>query len=241
MDMVLGFDFGNTFKKYAIFQDGSILEKGILTSFDKKETEEILLKFSINQIILSSVIQIPSEYLAYLQSQPNFHLLGKESKSNLALTAYQKTHLGLDRLALCEGAIAMNPGEFQFVICLGSCITYNLINPQNEFLGGVISPGLNMKSKSMHDFTALLPHIPPQHWDKIMGTDTEGNLLSGLVYGSAFEIEGYIRWAKKNYPGIKIYLTGGDAQFILDKINLENILFEPDLLWHGLVELGKIN
>lgn len=235
--MILGLDFGNTLLKFAVFKNSQIIHKGILSSFDKKEINELLSEFKIEKGILSSVIPVPKDYLDYLKNEINLQVLGRNTKTNLKLTEYQKDNLGLDRLALCEGALADDSNSYHFIICLGSCITYNLVSPDKEFIGGAISPGLNMKSKSMHDFTALLPHIPPQHWEGEMGQDTEGNLLSGLVYGSAYEVDGYIQWARKNYPNIKIWLTGGDSKFILDKLGSKDIFFEPNLLWKGLIQL----
>jgi len=65
--------------------------------------------------------------------------------------------LGVDRLALMAGAVNQFPKENVLVIDAGSCITYDFVNTRSEYFGGSISPGIEMRYKSVNSFTANLP------------------------------------------------------------------------------------
>ena len=70
-----------------------------------------------------------------------------------------KKSLGNDRIALVSSASLSYPGKNVLIIDAGSCITYDFINDKNQYLGGAISPGLNMRYKSLNEFTSKLPLV----------------------------------------------------------------------------------
>src|SRR4029077_4782248 len=96
--------------------------------------------------------------------------------------------IGADRLALVAGAVHFYPRRHNLIIGLGSCVTYNFVNKFNEFLGGGISPGLEMRFRAMNEFTAKLPLVKPDANFPLIGYDTRTNLLSATILGMRKEM-----------------------------------------------------
>ena len=96
-------------------------------------------------------------------------------------------------------------------MALGSCITYNFINQYHQFLGGSISPGMEMRFKAMHVFTAKLPLVQKDWNFPIIGYDTKTNLQSGVIAGITYEIDGFIDFYARKYGNFNVVLTGGDS------------------------------
>src|SRR5437773_8998781 len=125
-----------------------------------------------------------------LSCYSKFHRLTYESKLPFTTPVTKPETIGADRLALSAAAVYFHPGKNNLVIGLGSCITYNFINKKNEFIGGSISPGLEMRLRSVHDYTAKLPLVKADWNVPLIGYDTNSNILSGVVLGIAKEIDG---------------------------------------------------
>src|SRR5690606_11469616 len=100
----------------------------------------------------------------------------------------------------------------------GTCVTYNILNEDAEFIGGAISPGLQMRLQAMHTFTAQLPQpeIDDKTEIKLVGASTDESLLSGAVNGLVFEIEGFISATEKDYFPLQVLLSGGDSRYVAE-------------------------
>jgi type III pantothenate kinase len=123
---------------------------------------------------------------------------------------------------------------------LGSCITYNFISAQHAFLGGGISPGLEMRLKSLQHYTALLPLVKPDADTPLIGYDTNTNILSGVIKGMAFEIDGFIDAYSARYENFNVLLTGGDLPYLA--AHCKNRIFaDPDLIYKGLYAISEVN
>ncbi|HLF47301.1 MAG TPA: type III pantothenate kinase, partial [Chitinophagaceae bacterium] len=148
--------------------------------------------------------------------------------------------IGADRLALSAAAVYFFPNQHNLVIGLGSCVTYNFINKDHEFLGGGISPGMEMRMKALNQFTAKLPVIIPDGNVPLIGYDTATNILSGVVMGMANEIDGFISAYKQRYSNFNVHLTGGDIVHLAP--HLKNQIFaDPELIFKGLYAISEIN
>jgi len=146
---------------------------------------------------------------------------------------YQTPHtLGMDRLAAAIGAWQQFPHQHTLVIDAGTCVTYDFVTAAAEFLGGIISPGLQMRLKAMHAFTAGLPMIttdfaaPPP----LIGQNTTEAMLSGAFHGLAGEINGLISNYQSIFGRFNILLTGGDALFFDKTIKEANFVNENVVL-----------
>lgn len=148
--------------------------------------------------------------------------------------------LGLDRLAGVAGAWSQYRNETSLVIDVGTCIKYDLITKKGEYLGGNISPGLQMRLKAMHLMTSKLPQVEPYERYEAMGTDTVSALQVGACTGAIHEIEGFIKEYKKMFGKLNILLTGGDSHFFVNKLKTK-IFAAPNLVLQGLNEILDYN
>jgi type III pantothenate kinase len=123
---------------------------------------------------------------------------------------------------------------------LGSCITYNFINQYQQFLGGAISPGLDMRFKSMHDYTAKLPLVSADWNFPLIGYDTKTNLQSGVIVGIINEIEGFIEKYGEKYGNFNVVLTGGNSTYFASQLKYK-IFADQHFLFKGLYALSEIN
>jgi type III pantothenate kinase len=240
MAVTLCFDFGNTRKKVAVF-DGPILREAIQLSDDADSTiTDLLRHYCPQRSILSSVIVHNPALETLLAASTRFHKLDHTTKLSFTTPVGKPTTIGADRLAMCAAAVHYYPGMNNLVIALGSCITYNFISARHEFLGGGISPGLEMRLRSLHQHTALLPLVSPVVDVPLIGYDTNTNILSGVVLGMALEMDGFIAAYAERYDNFNVVLTGGDIPYLA--AHLKNKIFaDPDLIYKGLYAISEVN
>jgi type III pantothenate kinase len=148
--------------------------------------------------------------------------------------------IGADRLALSAAAVRFYPGKNNLVVALGSCITYNFINQYHAFIGGSISPGMEMRLKAMHAFTAKLPLLQKEWNFPIIGYDTKTNMLSGVIAGITYEIDGFIDEYARKYGNFNAVLTGGDTCYFAGQLK-NKIFADPYFLFKGLYALSETN
>ncbi len=234
------FDFGNTRLKCAIFKNRE-LENLIVIDNDLPETiQAVLNQYQPNKTILASVINHNPASEAILASQTQFHKISYTSKIPLTTPVGKPETIGADRLALCAAAVDLFPNQHNLVIGLGSCITYNFVNKFHEFLGGSISPGMQMRFRSMHEYTALLPLIEADNQFPLIGFDTKTNLLSGVILGMAKEIDGIIEAYSLKYSNFNVLLTGGDMGFFVPHLK-KKIFADSYLIYKGLYAISEFN
>ena len=159
MTKTICFDFGNTRLKAAIFENDNFSAEIVLPNDETATIEKLLADHAPQKTILSSVIEHNIEIEDLLASKTRFHKLSHLTKANFTTPVGKPESIGADRLALSAAAVHFFPGKNNLVIGLGSCITYNFINQYNEFIGGSISPGMEMRFKAMQVFTAKLPLV----------------------------------------------------------------------------------
>lgn len=240
METVLCFDFGNTRLKCAVFSGGQIRERLVLENDHPETVEPILVRFQPEKTILSSVIHHHPDLEALLGSHSRFHRLSHLSTSPVRTTVGKPETIGADRLAMMAAAIVEYPNTHLLVIGLGSCITYNFVDKYEEFLGGSISPGMEMRFKSLHHYTANLPLVKEDWNYPLIGSDTRTNILSGVLLGMAKEVDGVIAAYGEKYRGLKVIMTGGDTVFFSAHLARE-VRIEPDLVFKGLYTIAELN
>lgn len=233
-------DFGNTRQKCAVFINKDVAEIIVLKEDIISHLKNIITQYNPTKSILSSVILHDVAIETLLQSTTQFHQLNHLSKLPVTTPVGKPETIGADRLAICSAAVAMFPQQHNLAIGLGSCITYNFINKFSEFLGGSISPGMQMRFKAMNDYTALLPIVKAEHQFPLIGYDTKTNLLSGVLYGLAKEIDGIIDLYKEKYNHLNVIVTGGDADFFSKHLS-NPIHYEPHLIFKGLLAISEVN
>ena len=226
-------DIGNTRVKVAIFNANSLKE---LLFFDHSEWMNYVRSLDSYSLIISNVglsndlVRSKFPDAIYLSHELNFDF------KNLYETPET---LGVDRIALVVGSRGISDSN-RLIIDLGSCITFDFVNKQNEYLGGAISPGLKMRAKAMHNFTSKLPLIDHMIEPNLIGNTTKTSLQSGLYHGVLNEINGSINAYENKFGEIDVILTGGDAKIFDSKIK-RPIFVAPELALEGLNKILQDN
>ncbi len=240
MPVTLCFDFGNTRKKAAIFQKNEIDKVMVLPDDTAATIGSLLDTYKPHKSILSSVIDHNTAIEELLGAKTKFHKLSHLTKLPFTTPVGKPETIGADRLALCAAAVHYYPKKHNLIIGMGSCVTYNFVNKYHEFIGGAISPGMEMRLKAMHQFTAKLPLIKADSNVPLMGYDTTTNLLTGAVLGLAKEIDGFVNAYKEKFGNFNVLLTGGDLVHLAP--HLKNKIFaDPDLIFKGLYAISEVN
>ncbi len=240
MPITLCFDFGNTRKKVAVFKKSKLAEAIVLKDDAAETIQQLIDRYKPKKSILSSVIDHNPAVDELLAAHSSFHKLSHLTRLAFTTPVGKPETIGADRLALCAAAVRFYPKKNNLVIGMGTCITYNFINKYHEFLGGAISPGLEMRLKAMQQFTAKLPYAKPDSNVPLIGYDTNTNLLSGAVLGMAKEMDGFIEAYKERYRNFNVVLTGGDIVYLAS--HLKNKIFaDPDLIFKGLYAISEVN
>ncbi|WP_215226469.1 type III pantothenate kinase [Echinicola shivajiensis] len=225
-------DIGNTRIKSALFEGLEIIEEQSLIYMD--ELIQQTSNWDFDHVIVSSVRWSSQELGLMLPF--DFLFLDKETLFPVK-NQYQTPHtLGLDRLAAAIGAFSSAGKGPVLSIDLGTCITYDFINEQESYLGGGISPGMQMRFRAMHEQTARLPLINfdlERGTPELVGANTLDGMKSGVYFGIKNEIEGIINQYLGNHQDLEVFICGGDAKFF-ESLTKDHIFVIPNLVLHGL-------
>jgi type III pantothenate kinase len=223
--MLLTIDVGNTRIKVAVFEHNKQLDFFIFETDEAlKNFKNIFKKYSnLQKITLSSVGKLDEEVLNYIKSQFPTEIITHLSKFPFKNLYTTPETLGIDRMVLAAGATLQFPNQNRLVIDAGTCITYDFINSNNEYLGGAISPGIGIRYKSLNEYTSKLPLLSISNDFKIIGDSTKNAIHSGVINGVIFEIEGFISQYSLKNQDLTIILTGGDSDFLAKR--LKNTIF----------------
>ena len=232
--MNLIIDVGNTRIKAAVFENDTLVE---LLDFKHEiiveKTEEILNKYQISAGIISSVAIIPSKDVKILQKMCAFLELNSKTKVPFVNTYKTPTTLGVDRIAAVANAVQKYPKRNVLIIDAGTCITYDFVNSKKEYLGGAISLGIEMRYKSLHEFTSKLPLLEKESDSKLIGNSTNTSIHSGIINAVLLEIKGFVAQYEKENRDLTIVLTGGDTNFLAKQLK-SSIFANPNFVLEGL-------
>ncbi|MDP4283405.1 MAG: type III pantothenate kinase [Bacteroidota bacterium] len=236
----LCFDFGNTRLKCGVFVMDQLSEILAIENTGIDPIGALMDKYNPANTILSSVIDHNVEIEKILAKRSSFLKLDSLTRLPFTTPVAKPETIGADRLALAAFAVNFYPGQNNLVISLGSCVTYNFINKYNSFIGGSISPGMEMRFKSMNAYTAKLPLIKADWNFPLIGYDTRTNLLSGVLEGLVAEIDGVINRYEEKFNNINVLLTGGDTVDFARRLK-SKILADPYLILKGLYAICDYN
>ena len=223
--MILVIDVGNSRIKAAVFEDTMILEIFIFTKIElKKNIENILKKFQkVSDLVISSVGDVEKQSFLAFETQLNVNFITNNDYFPFLNKYSTPQTLGIDRMVLATGAVLQFPNQNRLVIDAGTCVTYDFIDAENNYLGGAITPGLRLRYESLHNYTAKLPLLTLETPKSIIGNSTSDSIHSGVVNGLVFEIDGFIEEYRTQYLNFIIILTGGDTDFLAKR--LKNTIF----------------
>ncbi|TFV95608.1 type III pantothenate kinase [Algoriphagus kandeliae] len=223
-------DIGNTRIKSALFEEDELIwEKSFQELAEGKSLWE---EIAFDACLISSVRWTREELQQGLTF--SFHFLEWNTPLPIINGYGTPQTLGLDRIAAAVGAWNLAGGKAVLAIDLGSCMTFELVDPEAVYRGGAISPGMRMRARAMHEFTARLPLVSVEEKPgSPIGTSTLEGMKAGIWYGMAHEIEGHIAGLKQKFPDLQVFICGGDAQSF-ESLAKDHIFVVPNLVLRGL-------
>lgn len=238
--MNLVIDNGNTSLKAGLFDKGELVFNHSYLPEHADALITDLRNHEVNHIVLSSVAAIPSFIESYISTLNNVLIVEAKTPLPIINKYLSPQTLGIDRLSNAVGAAVLFPKKNCLVIDAGTCLKFDFINDANEYQGGSIAPGLQMRYRALHEFTDRLPLLHPAEEIELIGKNTEGSIHSGVINGMTAEINAIISEYKSRYDTLQIILTGGDARFFLNRIKT-HIFADPILTLKGLDAILRYN
>ncbi len=217
--MNLVVDAGNTRMKYAFFKGNQL----VAAKYCGDDLLEDIGKYrgmgERVDLLLSGSGKIPDDMREMLKGAVDWWV---EASSQMPLPLKigyaTPATLGFDRIAICTGAMGMYPGCPLLVIDSGTCITFNYVDAEGTFLGGNISPGVDMRFRGLQHFTARLPLVVSSHEYGGMGHTTEEAIRNGVMNGMLFEVRSYIDEFMEAFENGRVVVTGGNSVFLEKKL-----------------------
>ncbi|MDP2086150.1 MAG: type III pantothenate kinase [Gemmobacter sp.] len=152
----------------------------------------------------------------------------------------QGTNVGPDRLVNTAGAFDRHGGNL-IVVDFGTATTFDVVDSDGAYIGGVIAPGVNLSLEALHMAAAALPHVDISRPERVIGTNTVACMQSGVYWGYIGLVEGIVRQirAERDRP-MKVVATGGLAPLFEQGTDVFDAV-EDDLTMHGLVLIHDHN
>lgn len=234
-------DIGNTLVKIARFNQNEMIEIQVFDTSGELEWADCLRRQTlIDAVIVCSVAGRTNQVADYLPAKAKIIYFSHEINLPIKNKYQSPETLGPDRLALAVGASVLFPEKNVLVVSAGTCITYEFINQNAEYEGGLITPGLQMRCKAMNYYTKKLPlldfrEIIDQKFLKPdYGKNTEDAMSYGVFWGILAEMQMWIAFfQQRTQQRLKVILTGGDAKYFEKSINFKTFAY-PNLLLLGL-------
>lgn len=256
--MIICIDIGNTNIKYAIY-DKDELKFSFRVATDLKRTSDeygaqltgmlTTKNVAVEDIeggIVSSVVPsldytIDKMCKLYLNIEPL--RIAPGLKSGLNIRCDDAREVGADRIVNCVSAIVgYGDGNPMIVIDFGTATTFNIINENNVFIGGVIAPGIKGSLDSLVNGTAKLPRVEIEAPKSVIAKNTVTNMQAGIVFGFAGLVEYIVKRIKKELkaPNAKTIATGGFSNIISKEIECIDVV-DKLLTLKGLKYLYDLN
>ncbi len=237
----LTIDIGNTRTKIVIFEANEIIHKETLPYLTIPFLKKLAYNHKKANCILTVTGNVTADIEQYLQKRfKTYTRLTHETPVPIENLYKTPETLGRDRLAAVIGAQALFPNANCLVIDAGTCITFDILNDKGQYLGGNISPGIEMRMRAMHEFTAKLPLIELKDQKEWIGEDTETALRNGGQLGALLEIRGFIAKCRRKFGHINVVFTGGSTNFFVKQLK-SRIFARPNLVPLGLNQILNYN
>src|SRR5690554_2102736 len=218
--MNLIIDIGNSRTKFWLFNQNYEVESAYVGELQLIHIDNVLAKHeSLDKVILSTVKDYPEDLKIHLKKNfKKFIELDEHTPLPVKNNYLTKRTLGKDRIAAAAGAAYLYPGRNVLVIDAGTAITYDFIDERNGYMGGNISPGLEMRYKALNLFTNKLPLLEADEFNGFLGQSTHDAIHAGIQKGLLYEVDGVINAFKENYRNLCVIITGGNDNFFDKKL-----------------------
>lgn len=234
MEFNLAIDQGNSGCKLYLFEGLEPVSSKRYDNITMRDIDDFIAGHSVKCAIRSSVVNEDADFTECLRNRfEHFVELTSETDMPMAIDYRTPDTLGRDRIAAAIGALSQARGKAIMIVDVGTAMTLDVVSDQGHYLGGCISPGLEMRLSALHGFTDRLPLVLKNGDTPLIGYDTATAIRSGVVNGVASEIEGMARKVADAIGKPVVYITGGDCRLVAEKMNIEVIIDEL-LLAKGL-------
>ena len=241
--MKLALDIGNTQIKLGIFEHLQLIHTECFQHNDNQNINlNYIKKFKPTVSIISSVV--PNLTDKYVKNIYNIFgldsLIINNENCQIDLKVPEPNTVGADRICNVVATIKIY-NKPAIVIDFGTATTYDVINKNGQFIGGIIAPGIKTSSQYLIEKAALLDYVDFEFPKKVIGENTEDNIKSGIMFGAIDQIEGMIkRINNETKQNNNIILTGGFSKLISPKISLEHTC-DIDLTLKGMILIHESN
>ena len=248
--MILISDIGNTNITIGLFEKGKKIEiirldtDCSLTSQDYGLILSYKLSgFEIEGAIVSSVVDELTDIYAeaiekYLKIKP--FIFSYKTDVGLKILTDEKSELGADRIVNAVAAIKFYKPP-AIVVDLGTATTFDIINGKNEYVGGLIAPGLKIQMRALSQFTSKLPLVEIDNSKAAIAKNTKDAILSGVIRGHAHLISGLLKDCEQEMDEKPITIaTGGYARMISKYLEKPFDFIDNDLTLKGLLAIYNI-
>ena len=237
-------DTGNTFHKIAVIgENNNILEERVVTELTEGIVDELCCRFAPSKAIVSSTRGDSARTAEMLERRVQYVLCFDRTTPVPIAVEYDKAMLGTDRIAAAVGAVELYGTDKQMVIIdAGTAITIDFVS-NGVFLGGNISPGVDMRFEALSEKTAVLPLCSPMGLESeelLVGKTTTDAIKFGVMQSVFYEVKGYIEaFCEKNSKNLIIFI-GGDAEYFVNQI--KNAIFAGrKVMYSGLNRILEYN
>jgi len=236
--MMLAIDIGNTNIVWGIFENKKLISVHRINSNNNDlNNTSFLSNYNVKKIIISSVVpNLTNEIQVFCLKKFNLNpfIIKYNNVLNLKMEIDNPTQLGTDRI--CNIVAAKSLYKLPAIIIdVGTATKYDIINPKGVFIGGAISPGIELSAINLFEKAALLKKTSFKFPKTVIGKNTESNIQSGIMYGAIDSINGMVNRINKEtkWKDCSIIMTGGFSEVIKSKIS-KNFIFNPNLTLEGL-------
>lgn len=245
--MLLAIDIGNSRIKFGVFDDARLISKFSIPTIREASAEDIRaavgdkLPERISSAIVCSVVpQIEQAVRDFVLMQFGAEPVFVDNSFDFGFTIkYEPVDsVGTDRLINAFSAVRKY-GKPCIVCSFGTATTIDAVNSNDEYLGGIIAPGMNTLAEALHLKTSKLPKVEIEKPDRVIGNTTVDSIRSGIFYGYVSLVEGILRRMTTELGAASsVVATGGFAKLIAGESMLVNVV-DDNLLLNGLYELAK--
>lgn len=240
--MLLAIDIGNSTVKFGIFEREKLIARFSLPTDQAKTIEGLKdsiaehLTYSFSGVIISSVVPATNDafqafFEKHFQTKPVF--VNHSFDLGLKIKYYPPENLGVDRLVAAFAA-AEKYGKPCIIGDFGTATTIDLVNSAGDYLGGIITPGINTLSEALFLKISSLPRVEIAKPVSVIGDSTVKSIQAGIFFGYIGLVEGILqRMIQESGERPRIIATGGFARLIAESCALIEIVDE-NLMLDGL-------
>ena len=240
-------DIGNTEVKICLIDNKYKIKKKInfktseINNYElKNKFKSLIIKKDIEMIIFSSVVpNVYNKFSNYFRQYFKKKIIEiKSLKLNkLVNINVNKKQVGSDRLA---NSISVIDNRNNYIIIdFGTATTFDVVI-KNKYLGGIISPGINLSLNTLISKASLIPEINLTKISYVIGKNTNEAVRSGFYWGYAGLIDNIINLIKKETrKSFDIIITGGFSNLFKNSIKTK-ASHNQDITIKGLIKISKL-